>query len=471
MSNLQDIREALVQGDKLLAQQIIEGLQQGNAENANSAEILYLYALTQTNNTRIQTLLQAALREDNRHAGARQLLDRLSAARGPNGQTPSPQVISDIMDAQIREDLGKFPRPKVETQSTGNVYEMLWDCQFCGTKGNLGLTHRFCPNCGGPQNPDSRYFPSDAEKVAVHNHEYVGADVTCPACGELNGASAEFCGQCGSPLTEGAKAKTLTEQSRGDHESFAASSSRDVVKEQFDAEMERVGVTPSKSKRKGGLNTKVLAIIAVVIVAIGGLIAVLTAKVESELLVTGHEWERTIDIQEYQNFTERSWRDSRPSGDNVSIRVGSCTQEQRGSRQVPDGEECRTVRRDQGDGTYREDRVCETKYRNEPIYDDMCTWTGQRWQHDRTLEESGGLDDTPIWPNVSLNCEGQSRVGCERESSRSENYWVLYQDSENKNYRCDFAQNEWAAIPVESAWKAQVGRFVTTVDCDSLERK
>ncbi len=115
--------------------------------------------------------------------------------------------------------------------SDSNVYEMLWDCQFCGAKGNLGLSHRFCPNCGAPQNPDSRYYPSDEEKVAVHDHVFVGVDVTCPACNELNSAAAEFCGQCGSPLTEGARAKTLSSETASAGQAFQSSGSRDVVKE------------------------------------------------------------------------------------------------------------------------------------------------------------------------------------------------------------------------------------------------
>ena len=80
--------------------------------------------------------------------------------------------------------------------------------------------------------------------------------------------------------------------------------------------------------------------------------------------------------------------------------IGSCRQEQRSTRRVPDGQECRTVRRDQGDGTFREERQCETKYRDEPVYDDKCTWSGQRWESDRTEEVSGGLSDTPVWPDV-----------------------------------------------------------------------
>ena len=47
------------------------------------------------------------------------------------------------------------------------TYEMLWNCQFCGTKKLLAKTHKHCPNCGGAQDPRWRFFPSDAEKVAV----------------------------------------------------------------------------------------------------------------------------------------------------------------------------------------------------------------------------------------------------------------------------------------------------------------
>ena len=89
-------------------------------------------------------------------------------------------------------------------QPDGNVYEMLWNCEFCGAEKLLGKTHRFCPSCGAAQNPDWRYFPSDAEKVAVHDHVYHGVDKVCPACGTAQSANAEHCGRCGSPL-EGAE--------------------------------------------------------------------------------------------------------------------------------------------------------------------------------------------------------------------------------------------------------------------------
>src|SRR5688572_8757657 len=83
------------------------------------------------------------------------------------------------------------------------VYEMVWDCKYCGQKKLLGLTHRFCAGCGGPQDPASRYFPPDNEKVAVNDHQFVGADVACPACKQPMGRAAKCCTHCGSPIDKG----------------------------------------------------------------------------------------------------------------------------------------------------------------------------------------------------------------------------------------------------------------------------
>ncbi|MEL6309279.1 MAG: zinc ribbon domain-containing protein [Chloroflexota bacterium] len=358
--------------------------------------------------------------------------------------------------------------------SDGKTYEMLWDCQFCGTKGNLGLTHRYCHTCGAPQNPDSRYFPSDADKVAVEDHEFVGADVTCPACNELNSAASDFCTQCGSPLTEGARAKTVGAESRAAHESFASSGSRDVTKEKFDAQMQAIGVQqPATAKKKrGGLNLRGMALIGLILAIVGGAIALFNWTETVDLLVTDHEWERTIYVQEYDNFTVSSWRDSRPSGDNVTMRTGSCRQEQRSTRRVADGETCRTVRSDNGDGTFSERQECTTNYREEPVYDDMCTWTGFRWEDSDSFSTSGDLSDPPYWADVDLNCEGQRREGCERIDRRTENYAVIYETvGSNNTSRCTFNQSEWENIPLESTWSAQARVVDGAVQCDTLTRR
>jgi len=355
--------------------------------------------------------------------------------------------------------------------SDNKVYEMLWDCQFCGAKRNLGLTHRFCANCGAPQNPDSRYYPSDEEKIAVHDHKFVGVDVTCPSCNELNSAAAEFCGQCASPLTEGARAKAIDPEWRSAQEAFASGGSRDLVKEAFDSKMQSIGVQDSpKKKRGGGSNIKVFAIIGLVLLLAAAAFAAFNAKKDVSVIVTDHEWERTISIDEYDSFSTRSWRDSPPAGDSVSM--GSCSREQRSTRRVADGQTCRTVRQDNGDGTFSQRQECTTDYREEPVYDDMCTWNGFHWEHDRNETTSGDLSDPPRWADIDLNCEDQRRIGCERESRRNEQYTVFYADTDSDaDYRCDYPQNEWESISVESLWSGQARALAGSLLCETLQRK
>jgi len=90
------------------------------------------------------------------------------------------------------------------------TYEMCWDCKFCGQKKLLGLTHRFCAGCGAPQDPASRYFPPENEKVAVKDNPFVGADVSCPACKQPMSRAAKCCTNCGSPIDKGAEVARRT---------------------------------------------------------------------------------------------------------------------------------------------------------------------------------------------------------------------------------------------------------------------
>ena len=86
---------------------------------------------------------------------------------------------------------------------TEKTYEMMWDCEYCGQKKLLGLSQRFCPQCGAPQNAQKRYFPPEEEKVAVEDHQFVGADLSCPACKQPMSKSCNACTNCGSPIDAG----------------------------------------------------------------------------------------------------------------------------------------------------------------------------------------------------------------------------------------------------------------------------
>jgi hypothetical protein len=59
--------------------------------------------------------------------------------------------------------------------------------------------------------------------------------------------------------------------------------------------------------------------------------------------------------------------------------------EQIDTRRVQDGETCIRQQVDQGDGTFREQQVCSPKYREEPVYGDICCYSIDRWQVERTV--------------------------------------------------------------------------------------
>lgn len=373
----------------------------------------------------------------------------------PNCGAPQTQLYSPAEregDARIGQELGK-------------TYEMLWDCEFCGTEKLLGKTHRYCPNCGAPQNPEKRYFPSDEEKVAVEDHVYHGADVICPACETPNSAAANNCVNCGSPLSEADRADTLGEQRRGTGEQFQSSGPRNPAEERFNRQ--QAAIAAQEAAAAADRNKKIIigVILAVIAAIIGIGIFVSNAKSARDVYVSGHTWERSIDVEEFGPQSKSDWCDRMPArAYNVDRR-----REVRDYEKVPDGEECEIVRRDNGDGTFSEREECETKYREEPIYDDKCYYKIDEWAFAYKLDSSGsGLEDAPYWPEADFACT-TARVGCEREGGRSEHYTVALTHSESGDvYKCGYDYERWANLAPESSWTLEVNDVTGHVYCESL---
>jgi hypothetical protein len=340
------------------------------------------------------------------------------------------------------------------------VYEMQWDCKFCGTKKLLGQTHRFCPNCGAAQDPATRYFPSDDEKVAVKDHVYYGVDRLCPACSTPNSANSHNCRQCGAPLENAAQAALVSEEVRRSGEKFVSSGSRDVAGERLQADLK------AAEPEKKGVPRWILALAVIMLLVCGGLSYAIFTTRETGVRVVSHTWERKIDVEEYSAVSDNAWCDSMPGGAyNISRR-----NEIRDYRQIPDGETCRTRRIDNGDGTYRQREECETKYRSEPIYDDKCYYTIDRWVHDRTEVASGtSMSPAPFWPETNITSSaGCTRLGCEREGGRGETYTVTFKNTQGEDvYECDFNQEQWQSLSIESLWQMDVN-LLGIASCDTL---
>ena len=351
--------------------------------------------------------------------------------------------------------------------TTVGRFQMLWDCPACGTQGLLGLDHRHCPACGAAQDPTRRYYPTDAQKVAVEDHPFHGADLQCPACDTPNGAKAAHCVNCGAPLAGGkvvaARSETLADVADDAAVAKAEADARKKAAAEAASHAAAVasGAAPKSGTRQGctvlGL---VLSGIVLVVLLIGGVFLINQFWTRpAEVTVTGHRWERTIVLEALRAVQEQAWRDGLPAGATAVI----CQREQRDTRNVPDGETCTTKRVDQGDGTFNEVRDCQPKYRSEAVYDERCRYMVDRWVTIDTLRAAGNsVTPAPTWP-VHPVATSTLRTG-----ARTETYTVQLRDPDGVVSECTYDASRWAAMSDGATFQAEKGGLTGNLQCDSL---
>lgn len=334
----------------------------------------------------------------------------------------------------------------------GDTYEMLWDCKFCRTTKLLGLTHRYCPVCGAPQNAEERYFPSDEDKVRVADHKYFGRDLMCEHCHTFNSRNSQHCRDCGAPL-EAAKDAPVKPDAPG--EPGAAQTQGLVGK---GAQGKTRATNKARANSRWGLWLTLIAGALVV-----GVCVFFFWKRDTTFEVVGHEWVRTVDIERFGPVRETAWCDQLPGG----ARELSRQREVRSQEQVRDGETCTMRRIDQGDGTFREEKHCEPRYTNRPVYDYRCDYEVNKWAKARSVERKGqSLAPAPEWPAVDVS--SCNRVGCERPGAKRERYEVRLKGADGGVETCNLAQDRWAKTVLGRSYKAQIRVIGGGVDCDSL---
>ena len=335
------------------------------------------------------------------------------------------------------------------------VYEMLWDCRFCGAAKLLGVTHRHCPQCGGSQDPAWRYFPSDDEKVLAKDHRYVGVDRGCAFCGTANSAAAKCCGQCGAPLDEAKQVELLAGRTRAAQEAFQT--------ENLQARQRGEAIAPLKgsSPARSPWPRRVLVGIFASFLALAG--AIFWTRTQ-EVTVSAQRWHREISLDVLKPIAESAWCDSVP-GDAYSV---SRSREQRDSREIPDGEVCETQQIDRGDGTFIEQQQCHQRYRSEPIFDYRCRYTVNRWVPDRVAQAVGASIADLAWPSAQPVKAGVC-LGCEREGVRRERYTIELSGAA-KPIVCELSEEQWRAAAVGAKFRLKVGALIGDARCSSLEQ-
>ncbi len=326
---------------------------------------------------------------------------------------------------------------------TEQFFEMLWDCEQCATRGLLAKSQRHCPACGSAQNPEKRYFPEPGKEIEVAGHRYTGADWLCAYCQSPNGASASFCGNCGGPK-DGTK-EVARVVDKADEPPILAPTS----------------VTPPSGRR--GWGRMVAAIAALVAIVVG---YSLFSKHDETATVVSRSWVRTIDVERFAAVSESAWCDALPAGAYDVTRFS----QQRGTRQVEAGQECKDKRIDKGDGTFVRENECTPRFKDVPVFDMKCNFHVDRWQVQRTEKAAGDAAATPTWPMPQLATTGFLRgLGQERAGPRHETYTVNLAAKEGKQWRCDVLPAVWAALKEQQNVRLEV-RGTGGAVCDSLGR-
>lgn len=455
-------------GDKVHARELLEQV----LNEDPSAEAWYLAAQVMDDTEGTITALKHALELDPKHDRARRALEAIQSmpAAGDGTANPAaqpPAAASPVPVPQPPAAKAEPPKRQAPRKEGGynvydeGVYEMLWNCKFCGTEKLLGKTHRFCPNCGATQDPEWRYYPADDEKVAVKDHVYVGADHTCPSCGTLQAANVKFCTRCGAPQDA---AEAVKAQAARSGSSFTTEDLHTRQQREFDQMTGRDSLASRGTKAKPRSPIMTIVIVGIILAVVGGILFAIFASREAVVYADGFEWERVVYVEELRSVPGRSVCSSMPAGAYAVDR----RREQVDTRRVPDGESCTNRQVDNGDGTFRQERVCQTVYRDEPVYGDVCYYTIDLWQPDRESRLSGDKTTEIVWPDPRLSPTGNCR-GCERESGREEIYTLILRDGD-KRYECQITPELWQATRVEDTFKLQVQQVGGAPRCNTLER-
>lgn len=327
----------------------------------------------------------------------------------------------------------------------GKILLGLWDCPACGTKGVRGDVYT-CPNCGRVRADDVKfYLPADAVEVtdaAGIAAAKAGADWQCDYCGNLNAAGSASCEKCSAP--RGSK-------QRDTHKYEQAAAPRSAAEA---AAAPGEAVSPPAAAPPRRRSWVVPAVIVGVLALLVGLGIWLFAPRESLATISGKSWERSLRVEAYGPQQAQDWAASVPAEaydrqcrtavrSYVPVQVGTRTEQQQQCQRVAVGEEqyeCGVV--DLGNGRFEQQMCTRTLYEDQcewvavevpvyvqqPIYDNYCTYTVDRWAYVRT-ETAGERDTEPYWPAVEY-----AQNEREQEGGRQENYIVYIVDANERTW-------------------------------------
>jgi hypothetical protein len=350
------------------------------------------------------------------------------------------------------------------------VREGRWDCQYCGTKGNIGR-HKTCQNCGRSRPEGTAFYLPSEEEAAVLDEQLLkiagaGQDWICEFCGSSNAAGATTCHHCGA-----AREATGPVQEIKEYELGATPDSGDMT---FDEPTARPEQATKETGKKGSQPTIIIAgIVAAIVLLCGGILAafVIFGGGDVDATVSGFEWQRSIEVEAFQTVVENDWSvppggrqlDQRQEIHHYDSILDHYETRQR-EVQVQVGVETYVCgQRDLGNGFFEDiecsDPIYETQleeyeeavYREEPVYQTKYEYEIDKWIVVRT-ERSSGTDHKPLWPNTDL-------ANKERDGPQSASYVLIFTDNEDEVHTLEVPLEEWQTYEEGQSVTLKMGPF------------
>ena len=356
-----------------------------------------------------------------------------------------------------------------------------WDCIYCGQKKIEG-TRRDCPNCSNARGSEVKFY-MDPNNIVYLDEEQAkdkgkGADWLCPYCDKLNPVSATSCISCGAAKEESVsdyftkdikepvsthtynQSYTYNEEDYNEYEYSTLEESKENIHSK-NTDFEYSNEDKSDIKKKPTFYAtinfnpealKIAGIILAIFLFITGMIFAFMPKTKNFTL-TGHYWERNINIESYETVNESDWYV--PDGG----RVQYTREEIKDYEPVLDHYETITKTRrvkvgshieyiDNGDGSFDEKTVDdygdeeyteqEPVYKDEPIYATKYYYEIERWIPKRTVS-TNGYDHNPIWGEVVL-------ADNEREINRGSKYYVFGYYKQGKDKKIKVNEDMWEKL-------------------------
>lgn len=384
------------------------------------------------------------------------------------------------------------------------LVEGFWDCEYCQTK-KIGGSLRNCPNCGTPRNKDTefymdkkniKYVPEEKAKNINRNPDWL-----CPYCDGLNSDDDKICVSCGSERTsENLDYFKIRQKERQDENggivaksnndiNYASYGSRNLSKDSDNLEIRHKNEDISYAVTncddtyvKKENNVKKLLkeyypfIIAGFLTVVTIIVIIfLVIPTEKDITVQKIFWERNIDIERYQPVEENDWEV--PDGARVKDKKNEfygyepvfdhceIVSEIIPKESVVDYTDVVVGYSNLGNGYMEEQtsksEITEIYYdvesyvsevtRQEEVYRTKYYYEIDKWLYERSVKTNGN-DKLVYWGDTNLKSD-------ERESNRSESYYIIALDKNGKSQKIFLSYEDWNSLNVGQTVRVKVSRL------------